>query len=410
MSKPSLLSAWRWPLLAAAIALVIFVGLTAHGGLWRHVGVQPMRPMFADWINVLSAAETFAAGGNPYLDNPTDPHRRLFSYGPAWLWLGSIGLTPADAWWLGVGLTFAFLGAAAAVLRPQNAREAAWFVALIVSPPVLLGLERGNSDLVVFVLLALAGWLIGRQRSRLAGTMAAGVLVGAAALKLYPLAALSALGARRGARAGRVLAIGAGAVAFGAVWWLQPDAYVLAIREAIRPVSVFTFGLPLLPAVWGTLAEFRGLIVLGGVPVLAWGLWRVWRTRGEWWGLFPLHGGRAAAAVGGTTAWLLCYAVSTSFQYRAVLVLFAVPFVLARPALRWAVAWLVVIFWLAAPLFWLAPEQLDAGWRRWCALITGPQQAGLAAVTLGLAVALLGWAWRRWRDDAVRETSAAPTR
>lgn len=402
--------AQRWPWLAATFVLLVLVALTAHGDLWTWVGVQPMRPMFADWVNVLSSAETFAAGGNPYLANPTDPHGRMFSYGPWWLWLGALGLTRADAWWLGVLLALAFLAAAAAVVRPRDAREAGWFAALLVSPPVLLGLERGNSDLVIFVLIALAGWLVGRERSHAAQVAATGVLVSAAALKLYPLVALTGLGARRGPCVGRVIWMGAGAAVFWAAWWLQPEDYVLAIREAIRPVSVFTFGLPLLPTSWRVLAEFRVLIVLGVVPVLAWGLWRVWRTRAEWAELFPREGGRAAAVVAGTTAWLLCYGGSISFQYRGVLVLFAVPFLLGRPALRWAVAWLVAVFWLTAPLFWLAPDLLDDGWRRWCAFISGVQQAGLGVVTLGLALALLGWARRRCAARSVSAIPAAPKR
>ncbi len=388
--------------------LLVFVALTAFEG-WMLVAVYPMQPKFVDWVNVLSSAETFASGADPYRNNPADPYGRLFSYGPWWLWLGRIGLTRADAWWLGGLLALGFLATAAATLRPRDAREAGWFCVLLASPPVLLGLERGNSDLLIFMLLAIAGWLVGRERSAGAQVAAAGLIVGAAALKFYPLVALAGLGARRGAWARRIIWMGSGAVAFWALWWLQAEDYAIALNEAIRPLSVFTYGLPLLPISWRALAEFRLLIVLGGLPVLLLGLWLVWRTRADWARLFPLHGGRAAAVVAGTSAWLLCYGVSASFQYRAVLLLFAVPFLLGQSMLRWAVAWLALVFWLAAPLFWFAPGRSQESWRALSALVTGVQQAALGVVTLGLVLALAGWTWRRYDADRAKAVATVPT-
>jgi hypothetical protein len=395
---------WRWSVWSVAAVLVFFMALTAHGGLWQLLGVEHMRPFYADTVTTLAAAETWAEGGNPYTDNYRDPYRRPHSYGPWWLWLGKMGFERRDAWWMGTLTLLAFVAAAAAVAAPRTPGRAAVLFLCLSSPAVLYGMERGNSDLIIFVLLVGAAWWIGRP-SRAGAAAASALLLSAAVLKFYPLISAGALLARRERVVRCVGWIALTALAFGLVGWLQQDHFRQALREAARPATIFAYGVPLTPVLWEKLAALRLWLLLGIVPVLVGGALLLWRGRQELWHLIPLHGGRAAAAAAGGASWALCFALTSNFPYRTVLLLVLLPF--------WAdssrskigprlTALLVVGLWLVAPKYWLSLPDAVASepLRRLVAVITGADQTIWYVLTSALGISLLGWLWRRWRDQS----------
>ena len=88
-------------------------------------------------------------------------------------------------WFVGLMLFFA---AVFRLVGRITVGAAGLYALALLSPPVLLGLERTNTDLLVFALLVLAAPLCARAfPSRCAGY---GLIVVAAMLKLFPIAAL----------------------------------------------------------------------------------------------------------------------------------------------------------------------------------------------------------------------------
>jgi hypothetical protein len=84
------------------------------------------RPYFLDLVAVLAAGQAHAAGLDVYVPpNPFDPFGRPHCYGPWWLVTGVLGLTVAEARWLGLLLALAFIASAAAVLAPRRVSAAA---------------------------------------------------------------------------------------------------------------------------------------------------------------------------------------------------------------------------------------------------------------------------------------------
>lgn len=394
-------SRWRLAVLAGGATLVFFVGLTVHGGLWEKFGVQSLGFAFPDTVTTLAGAKTWAEGGDPYGNNYNDPFKRPHSYGPWWLWAGRLGLGPADAGWIGALTLLSFLVAAAAVAAPRTTGEAVALALLFCSPPLLLGLERGNSDLLVFLLLALAGWLLGRGARGQPGAAVGGgaVIVASAALKFYPLISLVALWGQPGP-AGRRIAWGAlGAVAFFTLWWMQDEHYVRALREAARPKSIFTYGLPLAPMSWELLARDRLWLIVGAVPALAVVAWVMARGAREFWAALPVAGGRAAAAITGGAAWLLCYVSTTNFGYRAVLLIFFWRYWWQSRAGRVLAGLLLLAFWLDAPKYQAsgALSRVDAWTRELIVVMSGFAQAAVFGASVVVALMLVGWAWRRER-------------
>lgn len=399
---------WRWSVACLLALVAIFFLLALNESWWGRIGVFHLRPYFADTAAILAAGEAQQAGRDVYLPNPLDPFGRPHVYGPWWLATGKIGLTTADTWWVGAALSLTVIVAALVLLAPRHAADAGGVLLLLLSPPVLLGLERGNNDLVIFLLLTLsAAWLA--RPSRAAGVAGTATLVLAAVLKFYPLAALAAVLGRR-ERFARIAALVLGAiVVFGTLWWAQREDFFRALSIAPRPDSIYAYGIRLFPLTWSHNGGARTWL-LAGFAVGAGGvLAALWRGRRALTRAIPMEGTRALAAVAGGACWLFCYLANNNYSYRAVLWLLVVPVWLAlarsaeateRALGRGSCLLLLVALWTFMPKTF-AIELMRAGgepslerWR-WVMFISGVEQMLIFALSVALAISLVGWAARR---------------
>lgn len=162
-----------------------------HRARWQQLGV-PARPVsFIDLYVFPAARHELAAGRDPALANPTDPMARPYNYPRVWL---AFLRHPADAkiiQVLGVGMAVAALAALLACWGRLTPGQGLMGGLLLCSPAVMLGVERGNTDQIIFCLMAagiMLGWQPGPAR-RLATTA---LWLAAAALKLYPALAFAA--------------------------------------------------------------------------------------------------------------------------------------------------------------------------------------------------------------------------
>ena len=246
----------RWTLalgFAAFAALLLFAYRPAVA---TALGLGLQDGWFLDLRVLLAAGEAHARGLDVYAHNPLDIYGRPHSYPSVWLGLEKLGLTRADTPWLGLGLVLAFLAVAVAQLRPRVAREWGWSVAVLLSPPLLLGLVRANNDLVVFLLLAALVPCLASERRGLRLLAAVPVALGAA-LKYYPAAATLLLLEERDPRLRRWRA---------ALLALLGLGVVLSVREDLRhfattlpkPTGFYSFG-----------AE-QALVLLGGRGAWRW--------------------------------------------------------------------------------------------------------------------------------------------
>ena len=396
----------RWPAAVAAGALLAFLAVVTHEEAWDWLGIEHMKPYFLDLIGILSAGEAWHAGRDVYAwGNPFDPYGRPHSYGPWWLVSGPLGLTTADARWLGPLLGLAFFATAAAVLAPRRPGAALVALLLLASPPMLMGVERANGDLIVFLLFAAAGVLLA-GRAALAG---AGLVGLAAVLKYYPIAALPALAARAAPRRRGLAWMGATLLACLLVvlgWWSD---YRHALALAPRPETIYAFGLAETWFAWRQLPMLRGTLLAAGLPALVLAVgWLVWQGRALWMAV-PGRGTVAAWFVAGAGAWGFCYLANTNYAYRAVLLLLPARLWLdqmADPAhgraARGQLAACVLVFWLQ-PVKWWLTESLrqggGAGVANSLVVLIGLEQLVVGAVTAALLIALAGWLWRWWRAD-----------
>jgi hypothetical protein len=173
-----------------AVMIVIFVSgrSAAYEATLRGWGVDPFRFPFVDVETVLSAVRCLKAGVDVLASNPCDPVRRTFDYSPLWLLLARLPIT--EAWTMPAGLMAVGSFIASLLLLPAGRTVPAAVVITLgaISSAVVFGVERGNNDLVLFVLAALAASLSCRGPGlRLVGYGAA-LLAGL--LKYYPMTLL----------------------------------------------------------------------------------------------------------------------------------------------------------------------------------------------------------------------------
>ncbi len=373
-ARPPLLTP-RFLFIAGSLAVLL--ALTLSPATRARLGVFDRGQWFLDAHSVLGAndAERKVVGAN------ASGHDQMLleghHYSDWWFGLRLLGLTQRDAFLVGGGWVLLFLLAVFATVKPGSRAEALWLVLLTGSPPVLLGVIRANSDLLIFAVLAVAvlalRFVSGR---RLVLAFAAVAL--ATGLKFYPVAAglvfLQVPGVRRMLRATGWAAGLLGAVVASlstqlhrGIFHVEPEIYTLGGR-----IWLMDLGLAEQPAILVSL-----VLLAAAAGVAAWRGWTTGLARAE-----DDLGGRVAMTLGAALL-VFCFLGTINFGYRWVFALWLAPWLWSHrrgsPAARAAVWLLPLILWhdgflcLATNLWFphLRQEQYDhilVAWR----LVTEP--------------------------------------
>lgn len=364
------------------------------------LGVFDLGRWFLDSHAVLYASDTARLGLDPNAPKPSDPLLQVHHYSDWWFGLGKLGLTREDNFLVGGGWVLLFLLAVFVTVKPRSRSEALWLVLLTGSPPVLLGLIRANSDLVIFAVLALAVTAL-RAGGLLRLGLAFTAIMLATGLKFYPVAAgfvfLLIPGPRRMLQVTGLAAVILGAVLVSVssqlhrgVFHVEPEIYTMGGR-----IWLMDLGLTEPPAV------IVSIVLLGvAAGVVAWCGWTTGLARSE--GDPEM---RVAMTMAGALL-IFCFLGAINFGYRWIFALWLAPWLWHHRrgcvAARVAVWLLPVVLWHDAALclatsLWFTnfkPEQYDrilVVWR----LVTEP----LAWI---LMILLAGWLLdlflTRWRE------------
>lgn len=168
--------------------LVFFAGLVLLDvNLMKSQGVPVMFPPFSDLRDITSALDSMRQGYDPMVNNPSDPWGRPLNYPRIWLLLEKLNISRDDTLLIGVVLAVVFYTCVVALLIPRENRSNViiWLFA-ILSPAVTLAVERGNNDLIVFILLVLAQRGL-ENSNRLKSLLSYLLVLFAAVLKLFPV-------------------------------------------------------------------------------------------------------------------------------------------------------------------------------------------------------------------------------
>jgi hypothetical protein len=112
---------------------------------------------FADVITITGAVECIRAGMDPYIITSFDPWARPFIYPKLWLTIYDfLNLSRSSTNYIGIVLVYLFTIAASFIFEIKKNKHLIFVLVLFLSPTVLLLLERGNSDIIIFILVAIA--------------------------------------------------------------------------------------------------------------------------------------------------------------------------------------------------------------------------------------------------------------
>ncbi|MEW6402610.1 MAG: hypothetical protein AB1649_12475 [Chloroflexota bacterium] len=174
---------------AALLALFASYGYEKTWALW---GVHPGgSQFFFDWRLIPGTVDTLRMGLDPTVENPGDPDGRIFNYPPIWYLLLLTGISQGDTLWIGIlMIVMYFVGV---FLFPERIGKMEVLLMLLVlfSPAAMMLYERGNVDLAIFFLCALAVTFAENRT-----ILSAGLIFCASLLKLFPFVGMIILASK----------------------------------------------------------------------------------------------------------------------------------------------------------------------------------------------------------------------
>ncbi len=328
MQRPSLTFPALYLIAMTSIAgVVLALGWDAG---WGVLFVDTISPIFGDLRPLQGALASLAQGFDPYVENPGNPHGTLLNYPPVWLSIATFLGLGDETHYLAVVLVYEalFLAAIAYLLY----RFPSWFFLLCaLSGAVLMGVERGNVDILFFAILVAAMLLpngIGR----------AVLILLSAVLKLFPiLAAVSLISwGRRDLSLPRILVLPVVVAGLFAVYLAVFWAEIMAGLSVTAKAGAMSYGVwvleflanerfPKLPVSLPLIyAGYAAVIILLILVSRSLSLSMALPRRGE---------DRASQIVDdlfltGATIYVLSFLAGANWDYRMVFCLMTVPFML----------------------------------------------------------------------------------
>jgi hypothetical protein len=214
----------EWPRRGSAVLAafifaysVAWVSIASYSGdarkAWHVLRVPAMQRSFDDFRVVLEGVDCVRRGINPHLEPGCDWRKRPFNYPSVWLSLSHVGVTVQDTDALGIAIGALFTLSVLLSFRRASPMAGLIGGVCVISPAIGMGIERGNTDLLIFSLLVAGSMLASTLRRGGAIVLSAAILV-AAVLKLYPIAAIVCLLRRQR----RTLAVALSTTALFACW------------------------------------------------------------------------------------------------------------------------------------------------------------------------------------------------
>ncbi len=316
---------WIVVLLACLYAAFVTQRISTRGWLtgWAAVRIPAMEPPMVDMRAVLSGLDRYRAGV-PVAEiqsPPRTPDAPLpLAYPASWMLFSYLGLGENETTACVAVLAIACAVATLWFIGPLTWKTGLLYSLVLLSPSLMLAVERGNADLLIF-LLAIGGCALLAQAPEWAAAAGLGLFLAAAVLKLYPVAAfVAALKRRRG------WVLVAVAAALFALFVIVDQTDLARVSQVAPRTTYLSFGSRMgLDRVARSFAfAASSALTLAAVAAAYWA-----SPRRPELSLEP--GIYGFGFLAGTSMFLLCFAIGNNFAYRFGLLLLAMP-----QLLRWA--------------------------------------------------------------------------
>jgi hypothetical protein len=218
-----------------ATTLLWLIQVVGWDPTWRAMGVTPLHPPFFDMHVINDYAACAWKGLDPYAPHACNVDN--FNIPPTWLSLGKLGLDGTDSAWLSLVIIAAAGLVMALLYRGRSWPHGLILLVAVASPSVMMGIERGNLDLLILAIVGTAALLYGdgrpRQASGAFALLALGVL-----LKLIPM--FCVVLAARSSRKTFVFALVLAAFSFAYLFF--DLEHIFLIRRNVPTTFVLSYG------------------------------------------------------------------------------------------------------------------------------------------------------------------------
>jgi hypothetical protein len=158
---------------------------------WRKLGVPAAENPFIDLAAVLGAFDCDRLTGEVSLTNNSCFNQ--ISYPSSWSLLTWLGLGQRDTIFLGVLFALIFYVITLMIIGRLNYQEAIVYALILCSPPVMLLVERGNVDIVIYSWLGVGLMIIKNSRALIFRLCAYLLIFFWGVIKLFPIFGLAVI-------------------------------------------------------------------------------------------------------------------------------------------------------------------------------------------------------------------------
>jgi hypothetical protein len=219
-------------------------------------------------------------------------------------------------------LAAVFLLLSAFILHPKNALEFLASSMLIFSPSIMLGVERGNMDLLIFTMIVIAGYMI-FSKLFLFRSFGFLILYFAAFLKFYPAASFGILINTIKTKLNFWLMVLFTALLLGIFFWLTYTDLLLLKNNIPRPSGWLSFGVAsfyrsTISGNWLTVATLLTIVILFAIALKISNRTNITEI--------PTNPLNKIFFLLGTFNLTFCFFVNTNYDYRSLFFILTFPY------------------------------------------------------------------------------------
>lgn len=170
------------------LVMIVLFRTYGYNDTWRLWHIDPQGMPFMDFRLIPGSAESFRNGFEPSVENPSDPNGRIFNYPAFWRLFFYTGVSQADTVWISIAMLVLFFVSVFVFPEKLSIPGAIAMLLVLFSPASILLYERGNVDLIVFVICVLVVLSAGRSAYLAALLIMFGTIV-----KLFPFFGVTVL-------------------------------------------------------------------------------------------------------------------------------------------------------------------------------------------------------------------------
>jgi hypothetical protein len=222
-------------IVGTAVVLLALGLVVGWDPTWRTFGVTPLQPSFFDMHVINDYAACAWKGGDAYAPHACNVDN--FNIPPTWLLVGFLGIDGSDSSWLSMAVITAAMIVMVLLLQGRSWYHGVIALGAVISPSVMMGVERGNLDLLILALVGAAALIYEERRvGRACGAI--GFLGLGVALKLFPLFCVSL--AARFSRQTFIFACATAALSL--IYLYLTIDYVFLIRRNVPTTFILSYG------------------------------------------------------------------------------------------------------------------------------------------------------------------------